>query len=886
MTWWWKSLFRKRVLDAQLTSEVRFHVDELTDANIAAGMSPEQARRRAVLEFGGGEQIKEELRDVHRVPVIESAIANLKSAFRFIRKSPSFSAVIIVTLALGIGANSAVFSAIDAILLRPLPFPDGDQLMEISQLHLRQSSPQTRTAPIRLEEWNRMNSAFQMISGYYTEDGSETSGVLPEKVAQAFVAPRFLQVLGVSPALGRDFSADEERFGGPNAVLISDGLWRRRFRGDPSAVGKKLRINGFSFSIIGIMPASFLFPNRDADLWVPVPPDAPYAQSREYTWYSVIGRLKPRMTVEQARANLTTVQAQLGKAFPKPDADLAVAIQPLKEIRVGGVRRSLWILFGSVSLLLLIACTNIVALLLARATQRQHEISVRFSLGASRMALVSQLLTEAFVLAFIGAALGLGFAGGASRVFRSLAGSLPRVEEIRLDGRIVIYSLACSVVATILCGLLPAIRGTRRNISGSLAQANRTQVSGRNPLQWTLVGVQVALAVTLLAGAGLLLRSFQALGRVSPGFEASHVLTFHISGSYGETADWKGLTQRIDRTIDELRNVPGVEATGATATLPGVPSEYQTELRFTEGDQDAEHKIVAESRFITPGYFATMKIPLLSGELCREPKLTSAPADPAGLQHIAISSIHVLVNRSFADAYPGGSIMIGRHVQPVNSSFLQANDVGEVRGIVGDAREEGMNRPPSPTVYWCFGAPGGPDPFYLIRTRTEPMTMAETIRKKIREIEPARSVFDIKPLPEHIDDAFAENRLRTVLLSLFAATAVSLACIGLYGTLSYSVNVRQREVGLRLALGALRGQIVKQFLLQGLSVTVAGCVAGWALALASSRMLSGMLYGVSPSDLGTLSGVVLVVLLVAAIASLVPAIRAARLDPMQVLREE
>ncbi len=886
MTWWWKSLFRKRVLDAQLTSEVRFHVDELTDANIAAGMSPEEARRRAVLEFGGGEQIKEELRDVHRVRVIESAIANLKSAFRFIRKSPSFSAVIIVTLALGIGANSAVFSAIDAILLRPLPFPDGDQLMEISQLHLRQSSPQTRTAPIRLEEWNRMNSAFQMISGYYTEDGSETSGVLPEKVAQAFVAPRFLQVLGVTPALGRGFSADEERFGGPNAVLISDGLWRRRFHGDPSAVGKKLRINGFSFPIIGIMPASFLFPNRDADLWVPVPPDAPYAQNREYTWYSVIGRLKPRMTVEQARANLTTVQAQLGKAFPKPDADLAVAIQPLKDIRVGGVRRSLWILFGSVSLLLLIACTNIVALLLARATQRQHEISVRFSLGASRMALVSQLLTEAFVLAFIGAALGLVVAGAASRVFRSLAGSLPRVEEIRLDGRIVIYSLACSAVATILCGLLPAIRGTRRNISGSLAQANRTQVSGRNPLQWTLVGVQVALAVMLLAGAGLLLRSFQALGRVSPGFEASHVLTFHISGSYGETADWKGLTQRIDRTIDELRNVPGVEATGATATLPGVPSEYQTELRFTEGDQDAEHKIVAESRFITPGYFATMKIPLLSGELCREPKLTSAPADAAGLQHIAISSIHVLVNRSFADAYPGGSTMIGRHVQPVNSSFLQPNDVGEVRGIVGDAREEGMNRPASPTVYWCFGAPGGPDPFYLIRTRTEPMTMAETIRKKIREIEPARSVFDIKPLPEHIDDAFAENRLRTVLLSLFAATAVSLACIGLYGTLSYSVNVRQREVGLRLALGALRGQIVKQFLLQGLSVTVVGCVAGWALALASSRMLSGMLYGVSPSDLVTLSGVVLVVLLVAAIASLVPAIRAARLDPMQVLREE
>ncbi len=882
----WKSLFRKRALDAQLDSELRFHIEKLTNDNIAAGMTPEEAGRQAVMEFGGREQIKEELRDVYRVRVIESTLANFKSAFRFIRKSPSFSVAVILTLALGIGANSAVFSAIDAILLRPLPFPNGDQLMRLGQYNPKAKSPQTFVAPVRLEDWNRMNSAFQMMSGYYRDDGSETSGVLPEKVAEAFVAPRFLQVLGVSPALGRDFSADEEHFGGPNTVLISDGFWRRRFQGDPNVIGKKLRINGFSYSIVGIMPASFLFPDRDADLWVPVPPDAPYAQSREYTWYAVIGRLKPRVTVEQARANLTTVQVQLGKAFPKPDAELAVAIQPLKETRVGDVRRSLWILFGSVSLLLLIACTNIVALLLARATQRQHEISVRFSLGASRMAVVTQLLTEAFVLSFIGAALGLFVAGGASSVFRSLAGSLPRVEEIRLDGRIVIYSLACSVVATILCGLLPAIRGTRRNISGSLAQANRTQVSGRNPLQWTLVGVQVALAVTLLAGAGLLLRSFRALGRVSPGFEASHVLTFHISASYGETVDWKRLTQRIDRTLDELRGVPSVEAAGASATVPGVPSQYQTELRFTEGEQDPEHKMVTESRFITPGYFATMKIPLLSGELCREPRFISTPADPTGTQHTEATALQVLVNRSFADTYPAGSTVIGHHLQVLNNPFLRPSDIGEVRGIVGDAREEGMNRPPSPTVYWCFGAPGGPDPFYLVRTRTEPMAMAETVRKMIHEIEPARSVFNIMPLEEHLDEAFAENRLRTVLLAFFAATAVSLACVGLYGTLSYSVSIRRREVGLRLALGALQGQIVKQFLLQGLGVALLGCVAGWVLAAVFGRVLSGMLYGVTSSDVPTLTAVVLLVLVVAAVASLVPAIRAARVEPMNVLRDE
>jgi putative ABC transport system permease protein len=863
---WWKSLFPKSASEAQMNSELRFHIDELTEANIAAGMTPEQARRRAILEFGGQEQLKEELRDVYRVRYIESTLANLKSAFRFIRKSPTFSVTVILTLALAIGANSAVFSAIDAILLRPLPFPDADQLVRLEQYNPKVASPNTFVSPVRLEDWNRLNSTFQAISGYYTEDESETSGALPEKITRALVAPRFLQVWGISPALGRDFAPEEQRFGGPTGVMISDRLWRRRFNAAPDAVGKELRFGTYSYTVIAVLPASFLFPDRDVDLWSSVPLDGPYAQARILTWYTVIGRLKPAVTLDQARANLATVQAQLGRQFPQTDADLAVGIQPLKEITVAGSRRSLWILFGSVSLLLLIACTNIVALLLARATQRQHEISVRFSLGAPRGAIVAQLLTETFVLVLIGSLLGLLVADGASSVFRSLASNLPRVEEIHLDARIVLYSLACSVIVTLLCGLIPAIRGTRRNLSASLAQVSRTQVSTRNPFQWLLVGVQVALAVTLLSGAGLLLRSFQALGRVSPGFETSHILTFHISGSWGETADMKGLTQRIDRTIDSLRNTPGVEAAATSATLPGVPGHYQTELKFSEGQIGPARKTVAESRFVSPGYFATLRIPLLSGELCQT----------------RLDAIDILVNRSFADTYLAGSPVIGRHIAVRNDNFVRP---GEIRGIVADVREEGLNRAPGPTVYWCLSAPL-PDPYYLVRTRTEPAAMAETIRQEIHQIEPARSVFDITPLEDHLSEAFSENRLRTVLLSFFAATALSLACVGLYGTLSYSVNVRQRELGLRLALGALRRQILKQFLVQGLTVCLLGCIAGGGLAAVFARLLSGVLYGVSPSDVPTLSAVFLLVLIVAAVASLLPAIRASRVDPMQVLRDE
>jgi predicted permease len=858
--------FRKKNREPQLDAELRFHIDEMTEANIAAGMSRDEARRRAIIEFGGEQQIKEELRDVRRIAIVDATSANVKSALRFMRKSPSFSLTVILTLALGIGANSAVFSAIDAILLRPLAFPNGDRLMYLTQVSHKNADPGGFVAPVRLEDWDRMNSTFQAISGYYTQSESETSGVLPEKLTCALVAPRFLQVLGVAPALGREFTPAEEHFGGPNAVLISDRFWRNRFGADPNVIGKRLRLSGYSNTIVGVMPASFMFRVRDVDLWASVPIDAPYAQSRESTWFIAIGRLKPGVTVNQARADMTTVQSRLGRAYPKPDGDLAVGVQPLKDADVAGVSRSPWVLYGSVSLLLLIACTNIAALLLSRATERQHEIAIRFSLGASRNTVIFQLLSEAFLMALVGAALGLLMGGGFSHVFRVLAKDMPRLEEIRLDGRLVLYTLACAVAATLLCALVPAIRATRRGLSGSLAQSSRTQVSARNPLQFALVGIQVALAVALLSGAGLLLRSFQALGRVSPGFDMSHVLTLRISGGYGETADMKRLKQRIDRTLDSLRAVRGVEATAVSSDLPGVPDEYEPGLKLTEAGPRPELDVVAESRFVSPGYFDTVRIPLLTGQICRD------TAGPPG----------VLVNRTFVDKYLPNSTVIGRHLEEPNNAYLPP---GEIQGIVGNARETGINVPPVPTVYWCSTG-GEPDPHFLIRTHGAPMTMAETLRRKIHEIEPGRSVFDVMPLEQHLDDAFAENRLRTILLTFFALTAIVLASMGLYGMLSYFVTVRRRETGLRLALGALRRQILRHFLLQGLGIALIGCVAGLALAAAFARLLAGMLYGVSPSDTITLFGVALLVIAVGAIASLVPAIRAARVEPMQVLREE
>ena len=468
-----------------------------------------------------------------------------------------------------------------------------------------------------------MNHTFQAISGYYTQDNSELSGPLPEKVTRAEVAPGFLQVWGVAPQLGRDFNPAEEHFGGPNAVLISDSFWRRRFGANPDAVGKMLRLGQSSYAIIGVLPPSIDFVQRNIDVWSVSPPDFPFASNRDLTWFIGIGRLKAGVTLAQARADLAIVQADLARQFPKPDAEIRTGIEPLKEQTIGGVRESLWVVFGSVTLLLLIACTNIAALLLSRAAGRQHEIAVRFSLGASRASVAAQLLTEVFLLALAGAGGGLCLAAAVARIFRVLAKDLPRVDEIGLDWRIVVYSLICAIFATLACGIVPAILGTRRSLAGTLASAGRSQVSARHPAQFVLVGVQVALAVTLLAGAGLLLRSFQALSRVAGGFDPDHILTFKISASWGETGNANAAGQTVKRILEAVAAVPGVESSAATFLLPGVPGTFPVELKLAEGRAETEPKIVAESRIGSAGISRPCAIPLLAGEMCPEESNTA-----------------------------------------------------------------------------------------------------------------------------------------------------------------------------------------------------------------------------------------------------------------------
>ena len=863
---WWQRIFGRRIGEETMEREIGFHIAELTELYIAEGMTPEEARRRAQLEFGGREQVKQEMREVHVSAWLEAVAFNLRAALRFLGKSPSFSIIIILTLALGVGANSAVFSAIDAVLLRPLPYPHGNELIALFQFNRQGRAANRLVVPARLEDWDRMSSTLQATSGYYLDDDSETSGSMAQKVTEAMVAPRFFEVMGESPFLGRAFSPEEMHFGGPGAVVISYRYWQNRFHGDPEVLGAKLRIEDKDYPIVGVMPPSFDFPSRNVDLWEPSPLDAPFETNRNLTWFNVIGRLKPGVSVHQAAADLATLQAQLGKQYPHPDGELNVEVEPLKQVIVGSTASSLWLLYGSVSLLLLIACSNIAALLLARTTDREREVSLRFSLGASRRAIVLQLLTEVFGLALLGSLAGLGVAAGAVHGLHLLAKTLPRANEIELNWNIVVYTFATALVTTLLCGLFPAIRGTRRGLARSLALTSHQQVSTRNPIQWLLVGVQVTLAVTLLIGAGLLLRSMQELSRVYPGFDPSHVLTFEVSGSWGETTDMKNVEQRVDRTLDGLGALPGVEDATTSGTLSGVSSKYQIEFEI-DGHLNPSERILADSHYVSDGYFATMRIPLLMGDACKEESNTR----------------DVVVNHSFVDRYFNGASPVGHMLEGApGSEFAESSFI---RGVVGNARENGIGSEPVPTVYSCISAPN-PFPNYLVRTRGDPMAMAQTIRRKIHELEPTRSVYAMMPLQQHLDDASAESRLRTLLLTLFALSAVSLACIGLYGTMSYLATLRQREVGVRLALGALRRQILATFLGQGLRVAVIACAAGVLIGLGLSHFLSGMLYGITALDPVTYASVVGLVLLVAIVASLLPAVRATQIEPVRILREE
>jgi putative ABC transport system permease protein len=796
----------------------------------------------------------------------------IKRAYRSLFNHPAYFWAVVITLMLGIGANSSIFSVVDAVLLRPLPYPASDRLMALYENNPARKVEKDGVSPATVEDWNRLSNSFIGVSGAYTENLSETTGQLPEQLVAAIVAPRFFPVMGTPALIGRGFTDDEERMNGPNLALISERFWHRRFNGDRNVLGRKVRIRSTSLQIIGVMPGSFRFPAANVDIWLPAQMPQVVMQNREGRFYGAVARLRPGLTRTEAQADLTAVQARLASDYPATEAGWRPDVEPLKEETIGGVRQSLWILFGAVSLVLLIACSNVACLMLVRASQRERDMAVRSSLGARRSQLIRELLLEAACLAIPGGLLGLVLSAWGSALFRQAAAKLPRAEEIRVDWRIVVFTMALSMFTTVLFGLIPAFQGTRQKLAGVLATGTRTQTGGRHLAQRVLVGAEIALAIVLLVGANLLMRSLSTLGSVSLGFQTEHVLSLRVSASWGETGDPPKVAQRLENTLRVLRNTPGVESASFASGMPGSGAPYEQifEIAGRASGQTGE-KLYSDATLVNRDIFRTLDVPLVSGTTCGETTPGSQVPSP------------VVVNSSFAERFFSHENPLGRRLVFNVSNVKMQN---EIVGVASDVRDHGYASDPKPMIYACGRGGYIPDPIYLIKTQGDPSRMANVLRQVIRGVEPTRAVYAIQPLSGSLDSTLSERRFQTLLLVLFAGTAILLAAIGLYGVVTFLVQQKTREIGLRVAIGAQTWHILLEVFRQGAIMTLGGLAIGLLCAAVLTRLISSLLFHVSPLDPVTFSVVPVALALVAFTALFFPARRAARIDPMEALRQE
>jgi len=786
-------------------------------------------------------------------------LPQLRIIFRGFRRRYATAAAVVATLAICIGANSTIFAIVDALLLRPLPYPDAERLVAVYETNLRRGETAGLMAPVRLIEWAKASQSFTAIAGCYFENFTDTSGPLPERVEAMRVSAGFLQLFATPPALGRVFTAEEERLVAPVAV-ISDAFWMRRFGRDPQALGRTLELGSRSFTIVGIMPPSFQAPDSTTELWAPMPPLTQWREARILTTF---GRLRPGVSQQSAEADLMRVQANLATMYPRTDAGWGARVLPLKERQVGGVRRTLWLLFGAVALVLVAACGNVACLLLADGMRREHEMAVKLALGAGRARAVGHLCAEGLVLAACGAALGLVVAAEGLEIIRAAAPQLPRLREVGIDARMVAFSAALAGLTTVLFSLAPAMQATRVDVADRLAQGGRGLAAGGMRVPRMLVAAQVALAVVLLIAAGLVVRSFERLRHVSPGFSAANVMAFRITAQWVERPE--AVAARQLRTLERLRAIPGVTAAAFGTVLPAGATFTPEEL--TIDGQAAGEARFSERRSVTADYFRVLEVPLLQGRVCRE--------DPAKLQ-----STEALVNRAFAERFFGGSNPIGRVVRMGSGAFRS-----EIIGVVGDVRERGLASEPGPLLYSCGLMPYWPDPRYLVRVEDPHRVTLAAIREAVREIDPARAVYAARPLEEFLAESISQPRLNAIMLSAFACTTLLLAAMGLYGVLSQVVSARRREIGLRIALGARRAQILGSVAAQAAIVTGAGLAIGLAAAAAFAQVMSSLVFGIAPRDPLAFAAAPVVVALVAMAAAIVPARRALRVEPMTALRE-
>lgn len=875
-----RNLFAIHRTEADLDQEVRSHLELLTEENMRQGMPPADARRAAQIELGGIEQVKQEVREIRIGNWFHSMVSDFRYGLRLLRKSPGFAAVAILTLALGIGANTAIFSVVYAVLLKPLPYRQPDQLFNIFQAQPAEGIPIDGWSYPNFEELRNQNHTFGEMAGTQHHQLTLTGRGEPTVVNTSVVTPDLFSVFGEKPILGRPFFSEDNKPGAPPVVILSENLWRGYFGADPGIIGTSVNLDERPFTIVGVMPSAFRFPQltESEQLWIPLVQDplfGPWMPRRGGHWLRVTARLRPGVSRMQAQAELDAISARLAKESPAENTGWTINMTSLQQTIVGDSRSPLLVLLAAVGLVLLIACANIANLLLSRATARAREIAVRAALGAGRARIVRQLVSEAAVLGLLGGVAGIALAYWGVQVLRFLLPqNLPQINTVRVDNLVLAFALLLSALASGAFGLAPALFAANTNLQDSLREGGARSGESRNRrrARSVLAAGEIALAVVLLVAAGLLLRSFSNLMSVNPGFDAQNIVKADISlpqFQYSKPQQWIAFS---DELLPRIQSQPGLR--DSAIAVPRPIADGCANLGFDivgRPPLSAGTSRTADFVSVSPKYFHVMGIPLLAGRLFDRRDVSSSPRV-------------TVISKELARLYFPNEDPLGKQL-----FFGFSYDPGvarEIVGIVGDVRDEALGKNPGPMMYVPFDQ----DPLWganlVVKSTLSVSTVSAAIRRQVQAVDKDLPVTDVAKLPEIIDDSLAQPRFRTLLLGLFAVMALVLAATGIFGVISYSVSRRTNEIGVRVALGASRAMILRMILRETLILAFVGLAAGLPCALAASRLVGHLLFDVSPNDPATLASVAFTLCAVAILAGYLPARRAMRVDPIVALRYE